>query len=141
VNVGFSYTEGKSPTNSDAAGEDVTAFLQLFLSTFKKYSTLPLHITGESYAGHYIPAIGNSILQSNLNLLPGALKIHLASLAIGNGLTDPLVQYEYYPEMACDSTYGPILPPETCDEMASKYSTCASLINACYNYQSPFTCV
>jgi cathepsin A (carboxypeptidase C) len=46
VNVGFSYTEGKAPTNSDAAGEDTAAFLQLFLSSFKKYSKLPFHITG-----------------------------------------------------------------------------------------------
>jgi carboxypeptidase C (cathepsin A) len=30
----------------------------------------------------------------------------LVSIAIGNGLTDPLVQYEYYPDMACDDKYG-----------------------------------
>jgi cathepsin A (carboxypeptidase C) len=80
-------------------------------------------------------------LENNDNLLPGMLSINLASLAIGNGLTDPLVQYEYYPDMACDEKYGPILPQETCESMASKYGTCSSLIKACYNYKTPFACV
>ncbi len=113
VNVGFSYTQGPSPTNSDDAATDVTAFLQLFIQTYKKYSALPLHVTGESYAGHYIPAIGNKILEENLNKASGMLPLNLVSLAIGNGfflfdkgLTDPLVQYKYYPDMACDSKYG-----------------------------------
>jgi cathepsin A (carboxypeptidase C) len=147
VNVGFSYTDGKAPNNSDDAGEDVHAFLQLFLQTYKKYSKVPFHVTGESYAGHYIPAIGKVILDNNelvkneMMSSKGVSHINLASLAIGNGLTDPLVQYEYYPDMACDTTYGPILPEETCDEMRSKFGTCKNLINACYQYKTPFTCV
>ena len=65
----------------------------------------------------------------------------MVSIAIGNGLTDPLVQYEFYADMACDTKYGPILPEEKCDEMRSKYPTCRSLISSCYAYKSPFTCV
>jgi cathepsin A (carboxypeptidase C) len=151
VNVGFSYTEGTAPNNSDSAGEDVHAFLQLFIQTYPKYAKLPFHVTGESYAGHYIPAIGKVILDNNEMIKKtdsvgimssnGVSKINLASLAIGNGLTDPLVQYEYYPDMACDTKYGPILPEETCEQMRSKYPTCKSLISACYQYKTPFTCV
>ncbi|KAJ3274035.1 hypothetical protein HDV01_003528, partial [Terramyces sp. JEL0728] len=141
VNVGFSYTEGKSPTNSDDAGQDVYAFLQLFVQTYPKYKDLPFHVTGESYAGHYIPAIGKVIIDSNLKLSTGAVGLNLTSLAIGNGLTDPLVQYEYYPDMAADTKYGPILDEAVIEGMRAKYSTCANLINACYQYKTPFTCV
>jgi cathepsin A (carboxypeptidase C) len=70
-------------------------------------------VTGESYAGHYIPAIGNQILLGNEQIKrhnPHKLSnINLDSVAIGNGLTDPLVQYEFYADMACDTKYGPVL--------------------------------
>jgi cathepsin A (carboxypeptidase C) len=140
VSVGFSYTEGKSTNNSNDAGEDVTAFLQLFLTSFKKYKDLPFHVTGESYAGHYIPAIAHSILKSNENLHDGSTKINFSSVAIGNGAVNAKVQYKYYSEMACDTKYGPILPQETCDDMASKVSTCQTLVQACYDYRNPFVC-
>ena len=105
VEVGFSYSDnGKFPTNSDSAAEDVYAFLQIFLSTFKQFAQNDFHVTGESYAGHYIPAIGRQIDESNeLHAKDGSIvQVQLKSLAIGNGLTDPLIQYKEYPEMACD---------------------------------------
>jgi len=139
ANVGFSYTEGDSPTNSDDAAKDVVAFLQLFVQANKKFKKSDLVVTGESYAGHYIPAIGNEILtQNSLKKTP---HLNLVSVAIGNGLTDPKVQYKYYPDMACDDKYGPILDESVCDEMAGKFGTCESLIDACYQYKSAFTCV
>lgn len=63
-------------------------------------------MTGESYAGHYIPAIANAIAESNglveaQNALEGVVHVNMVSIAIGNGLTDPLVQYEFYPDMVC----------------------------------------
>lgn len=49
-------------------------------------------ITGESYAGKYVPAIGYTILQNNPT---ASLKINLKGLAIGNGLSDPVNQGNY----------------------------------------------
>ncbi|KAI8904851.1 Alpha/Beta hydrolase protein [Gorgonomyces haynaldii] len=145
VNVGFSYSEGSKVSNSDQAAQDVYAFLQLFLSTYPKYSKLPFTVSGESYAGHYIPAIGHEISEQNSNIRksnPHSLShINLYSLAIGNGLTDPKVQYEFYPDMACDTKYGPILPESTCEEMRGKYPTCSALIDACYQWKTAFSCV
>lgn len=106
VEVGFSYSDnGKFPTNSDAAATDVYAFLQIFLTTYTEFADNDFHVTGESYAGHYIPAIGKKIYDENEARAakePAVVRVSLKSLAIGNGLTDPLVQYKYYPEMACD---------------------------------------
>jgi len=39
-------------------------------------------VTGESYAGHYIPAIGVELLKNKLNLV---------GVAIGNGWVDPML--------------------------------------------------
>jgi cathepsin A (carboxypeptidase C) len=125
--------------------------MQILLKTYPKFAKLPFHVTGESYAGHYIPAIGKTIADGNAKLAKrvavqkgntgGIQHIHLESLAIGNGLTDPLTQYKYYPDMACDTKYGPVLDEATCESMRSKYSTCRGMIDACYKWKSAFTCV
>ncbi len=79
--------------------------MQIFLTKFDQFADNDFHVTGESYAGHYIPAIGKTISDANekqAKAISSVLEIQLKSLAIGNGLTDPLIQYKYYPEMACD---------------------------------------
>jgi cathepsin A (carboxypeptidase C) len=70
-----------------------------------------------------------------------AVHINLAGIAIGNGLTDPLVQYDYYADMACNNSYAPILTEAVCDEMRGKQGTCDRLIKACYSSGSRFACV
>ncbi|KAJ2612359.1 hypothetical protein H4S08_002743, partial [Coemansia sp. RSA 1365] len=55
ANVGFSY--GTPVTNSTAAANDFVALLQLFYKTYPEYYSGGLHIFGESFGGHYIPAI------------------------------------------------------------------------------------
>jgi len=71
---------------------------------------LDFHIAGESYAGHYIPAIAAEINNNNKGIsswilsrpegLQDLLHVNLESILIGNGLVDPLVQYEYYPQVS-----------------------------------------
>ncbi|KAG0167652.1 hypothetical protein DFQ30_005820 [Apophysomyces sp. BC1015] len=149
LNVGYSYGNGGAK-NSVAAAEDVYAFLQLFFKKFEQYSSLDFHIAGESYAGHYIPAIGSVLNKQNKGeFMSTSLRQHastlahinLKSLLIGNGLTDPLTQYKYYAEMACDNSYGPVLDRETCDLMEARYPDCAKRIENCYNSKSIFTCL
>ena len=60
-----------------------------------------LKSTGESYAGHYIPAISNHIFEKNQED-DDDYKIPLKGLAIGNGLTNTEIQYTTYPDMALD---------------------------------------
>lgn len=143
VGTGFSYTDGKAVSSTLAAAEDVYAFLEIFLSEFTKFSKSDFHITGESYAGHYIPAIATAITEGNGKVLSGngLVTINLKSIAIGNGLTDPLVQYKYYPDMACDTKYGPVLEEEECDAMRKSYETCKTFIQACYKFQNTLSCV
>lgn len=45
-----------------------------------------------------MPAVSNIVFQNNKALPAGDVWINLQGIAIGNGLTNPLVQYEYYAE-------------------------------------------
>lgn len=146
LNVGFSYSESRNPSSTKMASEDVYAFLQLFLNKYGGFEKNLFYITGESYAGHYIPSMAYMIHSKNKEIENQEvnvqnLYINLRGIAIGNGLTDPLTQYEYYPAMACDTKYGPVLSNEECSAMARSFPTCAKLIKSCYSWKSPLSCV
>jgi len=61
---------------------------------FPQFKGRELYITGESYAGHYIPAIANYILQHPFE------DFNLKGIAIGNGWVDPYNQYPEFPTYA-----------------------------------------
>jgi len=82
-------------------------FLAEFLAAHPEYAAAPFYVFGESYGGHYAPNVAYAVLEGNKDPLNSALpKINLKGLAVGNGLTDPEIQYPYYPEMAYNNTYG-----------------------------------
>lgn len=135
VNVGFSYS-GSSVSDTVAAGKDVYALLTLFFKQFPEYAKQPFHISGESYAGHYIPAFAHEILSHKKR------NINLQSVLIGNGLTDGLTQYEYYKPMACgDGGWPAVLDDTSCQAMENAYPRCAQLIQGCYDTESVWRCV
>jgi cathepsin A (carboxypeptidase C) len=135
VNVGYSYS-GNAVSNTVAAGKDVYALLTLFFQQFPEYAKQPFHISGESYAGHYIPVFASEILShKNRN-------INLQSVLIGNGLTDGLTQYEYYRPMACgDGGWPAVLDEQSCTSMDNALPRCQSLIENCYKSESVWSCV
>ncbi len=135
VNVGYSYS-GSSVSNTVAAGKDVYALLTLFFKQFPQYAKQSFHISGESYAGHYIPVFASEILShKNRN-------INLQSVLIGNGLTDGYTQYEYYRPMACgDGGWPAVLDDSECTSMDNSLPRCQSLIESCYNSESVWSCV
>lgn len=135
INVGYLYSS-ESVSDTVAAGKDVYTFLLLFFKQFPQYAENDFHIAGESYAGHYIPVFATEILSHDDR------NFNLTSLLIGNGLTDPLTQYEHYQPMACGQGGAePVLSPEECESMASLIPRCLSLIELCYNLESVWLCV
>lgn len=71
--------------NETEIAEDFYLFMTKFVETYPEFKGRPLYITGESYAGHYIPSISAYIhKQQNVDL-------NLQGFAIGNGWTDPLL--------------------------------------------------
>nr|XP_016510618.1 PREDICTED: serine carboxypeptidase-like 40 isoform X2 [Nicotiana tabacum] len=66
--VGFSYTNTSTDYNS--SGDRTTAidsytFLVNWLERFPEYKTRDFYLTGESYAGHYVPQLAQLILLHN----------------------------------------------------------------------------
>jgi len=89
-----------------------------------------LYVFGESYAGHYVPAITYEIYEENLN--KNNKYIPLLAFAIGNGLTDPYIQYAYYAQMAYNSTTAPsVISKPTYDTMVNHIPECQQDIQNC----------
>ncbi|GHJ88906.1 hypothetical protein NliqN6_5308 [Naganishia liquefaciens] len=149
VGVGYSYSDDEQVNNSPAAAEDVYAFLTLFIGKYNKYRNNDFHISGESYAGTYLPNIAHVISQHNnhlLSLAPAARPLpvlNFKSVLIGNGLTQPEIQFGSVPEYACDSKYAVFDDPQgsECTKLRSDMKRCQSLTEACFKYPSKFTCV
>ncbi|KAF8592582.1 alpha/beta-hydrolase [Ramaria rubella] len=85
--TGFSYTStDKFVHELTDAADQVVQFLRNFYDVFPEYRTMDTYLSGESYAGQFIPYTANAILNSNLN-------IPLRGAAIGNGWMDGRTQY------------------------------------------------
>ena len=66
--VGFSYSNTSSDysnTGDTSTAIDSYTFLLNWLERFPQYKTRELFITGESYAGHYVPQLADTILSKN----------------------------------------------------------------------------
>ncbi|KAI1872840.1 uncharacterized protein JN550_003714 [Neoarthrinium moseri] len=90
-------------------------FLQSWLQEFPEYSppNKTLSIWGESYGGHYAPALAshiaaqNSLLRSSQsNMSKHAIPITVDALGLVNACIDNIVQTPLYPEFAFNNTYG-----------------------------------
>ncbi|KAF7836099.1 serine carboxypeptidase-like 40 [Senna tora] len=98
--VGFSYSNTSSDYNTNGdkkTAADNYAFLVNWLKRFPEYKSRDLYITGESYAGHYVPQFAHTILQHNT--LPNNTFINLKGIMIGNAVindeTDTRGMYEF----------------------------------------------
>lgn len=135
VNVGYSHSSSRVFSSKDAA-IDVYAFLQLLFGKFPQFQKNDFHIAGESYLGHYIPAILHEIVKHDDRIF------NLKSLLIGNGVVDEKVQIASYGPMACGKGgYKSVISQQDCDDIDRRVPRCQALIDVCYKYQNPVTCV
>ncbi|TVU09867.1 hypothetical protein EJB05_43364, partial [Eragrostis curvula] len=87
--VGFSYSNTTS--DYDHSGDQRTAddsylFLVNWLERFPEYKGRPFYISGESFAGHYVPELAATILLQN-SYKPKTI-INLQGILVGNPLLD-----------------------------------------------------
>jgi len=101
VNVGFSYSDlpdEKIHINDSSVAADTYVALKDFFNKFPDYKKSKIYITGESYAGVYIPMLALSIIEGDAEWMKGNLK----GLLIGNGLLNEdlndasLIYFAYY---------------------------------------------
>jgi carboxypeptidase C (cathepsin A) len=69
-------------------------FLQHFFTEKPQFKDAPFFVTGESYGGHYVPAVANRIWKGNQQ--NEGLPINLGGAAIGNGFVNAELQYPQY---------------------------------------------
>jgi cathepsin A (carboxypeptidase C) len=126
---GTGFSSGSNDHNEAEVADDMYSFLQAFFGFYPQYNTT-FFVFGESYAGHYVPAISHRIYEGNVN--HEDTYIPLQALAIGNGLTDPEIQYQYYAQMAYNSTTAPsVIDESTYDRMVNKIPLCVKEIQGC----------
>ncbi|XP_014247095.1 venom serine carboxypeptidase-like [Cimex lectularius] len=94
VGTGFSFTDDDAgyARNEVDVGKNLYEAVRQFFQLFPDYKNNDFFVTGESYAGKYVPALAYTIHTNN----PTAKeKINLKGIAIGNGLCDPENMMDY----------------------------------------------
>ncbi|KAL3538601.1 hypothetical protein ACH5RR_001967 [Cinchona calisaya] len=98
--VGWSYsnTTADYTRGDDETAADTLKFLLEWFDKFPEFKSRPLFLTGESYAGHYIPQLTNLLLDYNEK--SKGFKFNIKGVAIGNPLLkldrDTPAVYEFF---------------------------------------------
>ena len=102
VGAGFSYTtkNGYCKDTKTCVARNLYSVLEQFYQVFPKQLDVGLWITGESYGGHYVPAISYFIHEKNEDSAnPPKIRIPLKGCAVGDGWIDPVNMLGGYPDM------------------------------------------
>lgn len=95
VGTGFSFTKNNIGycTDEKCIATALYNSLEQFFTLFHELKTNDFFITGESYAGKYIPSLAMEIHRNNV--VESKLRINLKGMAIGSGYCDPINQLNY----------------------------------------------
>ncbi|EPS60190.1 hypothetical protein M569_14612, partial [Genlisea aurea] len=98
--VGWSYSNTSSDYNTGDANtaRDLRVFLTEWLKKFPAFQNRDLFLTGESYAGHYVPQLAAALLDHNQR--SPDRKFNIKGVGVGNPLLkldrDAPATYEYF---------------------------------------------
>ncbi|WCJ25587.1 serine carboxypeptidase-like 25 [Euphorbia peplus] len=130
--VGFSYSNRTSDlktTGDIRTAKDSLKFLVEWMKRFPRYKNREMYLTGESYAGHYVPQLAREIMMYNKK---SKHPLNLKGIMVGNAVTDlyydnlGTVTYWWSHAMISDKTYQQLI--NTCDFGKQKESDdCESL--------------
>ncbi|XP_007043281.2 PREDICTED: serine carboxypeptidase-like 34 [Theobroma cacao] len=154
--VGFSYTNTSNDFNTlgDAiTAKDSYAFLINWFKRFPQFKSHDFYISGESYAGHYVPQLAEVIFDSNKKASKED-HINLKGFAIGNALLDDvtnsrgMIEYAWDHAVISDRVYDNIISKcnfsveelsDDCNDAFDEYYAVYRLIDM-YSLYTP-TCV
>ncbi|XP_055810737.1 serine carboxypeptidase-like [Solanum dulcamara] len=128
--TGFSYTSDNRDIrcNETDISNDLYDFIQAFFNAHPEYVNNDFYITGESYAGHYIPAFAARVHHGNKKR--EGIYINLKGFAIGNGMTNPEIQFKSYTDYALDMK---LINQTNYDDINKFYPKCQQQIKSCGN--------
>ncbi|CAL9222352.1 unnamed protein product [Arabidopsis halleri] len=154
VGVGFSYSNDNADytTNDTKTASDSHTFLLEWFKMFPEFQSNPFFISGESYAGIYVPTLASEVKNKNVT----KPVINFKGYLVGNGVTDEvfdgnalvpfthgmgLISDELYEEtkLVCNGTYyttDQTGVSKECADKLKKVSDTVSLLNL-YNILEP----
>ncbi|XP_037029414.1 probable serine carboxypeptidase CPVL isoform X2 [Bradysia coprophila] len=96
VDVGFSFSSNPAglPKTSEEAAEDTVEFLRQFFLLFPEYITNPFYLAGQSYGGHFAPAVGTALHQRNE--CKRETRINFQGMLLIAPWTNPFAQVDSY---------------------------------------------
>jgi carboxypeptidase C (cathepsin A) len=132
-NVGYSYSTEADDVDKDEddVGDNFFWFLNGFLDKHPELEGRDLYITGESYAGHYVPAAAHKIWQQTKIIKEAGtpVRINLKGIAIGNGLTNPEIQMQHQLDMVNNTYNVTLMSTEDYAHAKEIGPKCTALIN------------
>ncbi|KAJ7737094.1 Alpha/Beta hydrolase protein [Mycena metata] len=144
IGVGFSYADyGEHVSTTEEAAQDIAAFVAIFFAHFTKFQGRGFHLSGESYAGRYLPAFAAAVYDQNPRLVKAGIPpINLTSVIIGNGMTDAVGMMPTWYEQQCTSaTLPPVQTIQTCVQMKMQMSRCTKwLKESCQDIFDSINC-
>ncbi|WOL13893.1 hypothetical protein Cni_G22673 [Canna indica] len=139
--VGFSYTNTSSDLKNSGdkrTAQDALVFLIRWMSRFPQYKHREFYISGESYAGHYVPQLAKKIV--DYNKASSKPFVNLKGILVGNAVTDNYydsigtVSYWWTHAMVSDTTYRSIL--SACNFSSAKTShECDRIVSYAMNHE------
>ncbi|KAG2635508.1 hypothetical protein PVAP13_2NG360400 [Panicum virgatum] len=133
--VGFSYSNTSSDyskSGDQRTAEDAFVFLTNWMERFPEYKGRAFYISGESYAGHYVPQLATAILSHNMNSKSNI--INLRAILVGNAYLDDnkntkgQIDYLWSHGVISDEVWANIT--RTCKFSPSDGSTCSDAMAA-----------
>ncbi|KAF7309994.1 Carboxypeptidase [Mycena indigotica] len=128
VGTGFSTADAAGYiADEDQMGADFMGFLANLVKVFPSLATRPLHLTGESYAGVYIPYIMKARLSAYFSMAKPPVQI--AKVVIGDGAITTAEVFELLPTLNVIETYPQLIgyDPEVYKYFKEQYGRPSSL--------------
>ena len=133
--TGTGYSYGNDFDHDEVGvSNDMYDFLQQWFTKHEEFQGNDFFVFGESYGGHYVPAVTHKVWYENNNANSSAdtIPIQLKGVAVGNGLTDPEIQYKYYPDMAASTNnHSAALGKIAVSLMRAAVKPCTKKIHEC----------
>jgi carboxypeptidase C (cathepsin A) len=133
-------------SSSPEAAPNFWKTVQGFMGAFPRYARKDIIFATESYGGRFGPIFSEYFAKQNLINIPGAAKVNVSALMIGNGWHDALIQYPAYynytvsPGNTYDlKPYNPMVEKKLYDDIY-KSGGCVDQIQECYNNGTNAAC-
>jgi cathepsin A (carboxypeptidase C) len=128
--VGYSTCSGRTECTFDddiSAKDNLNAVLYFFETLFPEFQSNDLYISGESYAGIYVPFLVDQIAIYTASALPSDYKPNLKGFMVGNGCTNwsvdctpAYMEMGYWHGLYDDDLYATIVDNK-CEEQFERF--------------------